>query len=394
MGKAAHVGSLNHEVLRQFPRDAEIHDMGVGSMHVAIQAPGDGKSAIVQVCRRDRREGTARSGGQNIAGRSGATLGGRRGNEIYRGLAQARAAVHALRGRGIVNQGGQAEGAVAVEAVDDALAEVVVVKPISAADRKLAGAAGDVLEKSLVIGRRPSEGDSGGEISVVPVPKWWLAIRLTRKAQSDQVGALVCQGNIGGTGIVGQSLLRQLTALTIEGAQVHRGRHLVAVHFVRRLQQGVASTKSQSQSGSYPQSVLGVPLRLVGSEMARDESAARQQCASLVAVIFAFDKGNEPSQRRHRQIVGLDEVTGDAGEAESSRIQTLARSGNTSLVEPGNVGLAKVERIGIAQPLVIDDADATADLEGVLALGPGYVVHQVMHGNGEAGGGRLAMEIV
>src|SRR5579862_8366872 len=128
--------------------------------------------------------------------------------------------------------------------------------------------------------------------------------------------------------------------------------------------------------------------------MARHECAPRQQGASLVAVIFAFHEGNQSRQRRHGQIVRLDKVAGNSGEIKLRWIQAFARTGDTCLVEPGNVGLAEVVGISIAQPLVIDDADVAAELEGVLALGPGNIVHQVMHRNGEAGGRCLAMQVI
>src|SRR5579872_3197219 len=106
MGKAAYVGSLNHEVLRQFPRNAEIHYMGVGGMHFAVQSPRDGKTAIVQVGGRDGGEGAARSWRQNITRRSGATLCCHDGNRINCRLSEPRAAIYALRGRGIIYQRG------------------------------------------------------------------------------------------------------------------------------------------------------------------------------------------------------------------------------------------------------------------------------------------------
>src|SRR4029077_4489269 len=78
-------------------------------------------------------------------------------------------------------QGAQAERAVAVERVDDALSEVIVVDPVSGADGTLARLAEQMTEPAAVSMWRVGDGEAGGDVFVVPVPVRPLAIGVARK---------------------------------------------------------------------------------------------------------------------------------------------------------------------------------------------------------------------
>src|ERR1700719_4761887 len=108
----------------------------------------------------------------------------------------------------------------------------------------------------------------------------------------------------------------------------------------------------------------------------------RIQIVAVHTVIQEFDgMGDKTGGVRDGRIVGLLEGSIDCGKSEGGRIQTTARAGNRSHGEKVVRYVGGLVGGGIRGAIVENQTVVGSALNRMLALHPGYVVHQVVRGH-------------
>src|SRR5579872_607239 len=159
----ADIGSFQGEVSSQIAGERKVEDVGVGRLQLVVHAPIDGEAA----------------GGVDARGRSNGKRSGNYAAHLLSAVlalrqivnsCEAESAIDVLNSVGVGFVGGQAEGAVAIEGVDQAFTEVVEVQTVAHADRTLAGATKETLQPAAIERRRVREREARSQVSVIPVP--------------------------------------------------------------------------------------------------------------------------------------------------------------------------------------------------------------------------------
>src|SRR5450631_1127007 len=108
--------------------------------------------------------------------------------------------------------------------------------------------------------RRVREGEPGSDVLVVPIPIGLASVPLAREIERE-------------VRLSGDPVEHVAAALQEPVVQVDRGRRLVAVRLVRRLQQRVTEAVGKYEIGGDPPFVLEIQLGLDAVKVARNEAA-------------------------------------------------------------------------------------------------------------------------
>src|SRR5271157_801935 len=376
MGKTPDIGSFKDETSAEFAGDGEIENVRVGSLESVVQPPVDGKGPGTRPSRgsdQPRKRGGRRAH-HLLAAK--ARVCRRQGEEARK----ARRAIYLLRAGGVHQGGGQAEGALPVEGVYDALAEVVEVDAVTASDRALAGAPEQRMHKSAAPMRRVRKSDSWSEVLVVPGPVRLLAVPLPGKGHLHQPAGILRVKRF--------SLCHVYATLGKPVIQADRGRYLVAMNLIGRLQQRVPHAASEHQVRCDAPGVLKVELALVAFEIAGDQLSGIEKVPRLVLIVDLVGFGEQTGNCSSRKVIiggptGVDRrISTDRG------IQTDSSACESGDDQPVHICLGpRIVHI-IAGAVVADDAQIAAKLERMLTFGPAHIVHDIVDRNIGKGGGR------
>src|SRR4030095_13439289 len=165
--------------------------------------------------------------------------------------------------------GNEAEGTLAVVGVDDALPEVIVVNTGTPTDGRFSGATEKAAEQTIFVSGRIRHRNTRRDVFVVPSPVAGLAVRGAGKIHREQWIERVALHHV-------------LHARVEKVVQADAGVYLIAVVFVRRLEQRVAQAVSEGQVWLDAPGVLRVELQFVVAEMATDKGTWRQKLTVLI----------------------------------------------------------------------------------------------------------------
>ena len=365
MCEAADVRSGESESVRKFARHGEVHHFGIRSLQLVVEAERDLLHWIVG--RADRRrvgERRRRRGIQKQALRAA------RRNVVQAG--EACASVNRLNGGRVGNDGRKSECAILIVRVEESFAEVVVYDAEACPDGRLARAAKERAEQTVRSTGRVGERKTRPQVFVIirPERRFTVALAAGRIRNDLRIPKALVHGHGPAVDVLIQA-----------GGRLH----LISAGFIGRFKNGVAEPCGDRQIRSDMPGILCIPVELPRAERFRYKLALWNLNVFGGAVVLAGDFGNDADEIDDGIVIDLGIVWVYSRETERARIKAAAATRRGCGEEHG-ICTREIEISDVAFADVVDVANIRPELQCVLAVRPGDIVHPVVHRDMEFGG--------
>jgi hypothetical protein len=178
-------------------------------------------------------------------------------------------------------------------------------------------------------------------------------------------------------------------ALLVPLVDIDVWRYLLPVDVIGGLQDGVAEAEGYGEIGQGTPAVLKEPLEFVCPILARNGGAVRQLAGTLAIGIDGVVVDIVQFRDRADEIGVSNQVV----VAEASANSGVCRFGDGT-ADPIWVGTGGVEGICIGEAVIADKPPVYAALHGVVAVGPGDVIDDVMHRNVDDGRASVWIDVI